>query len=140
MVGMGPDVAVGAVVLAQVAGAPHVLLIQRGRPPLQGSWTLPGGRVNRGESLVAAVRREVKEETAIDVEVGGLVEVVEIVKDDFHYVIMDYAAVLHGDPATMRAGDDAADARWVPLTDVGAYGITEAVRRVIARAVEMQAA
>ena len=134
---MGPDVAVGAVVLAEIAGAPHVLLIQRGRPPLQGSWTLPGGRVNRGEALADAVRREVKEETALDVAAGGLVEVVEIVKDEFHYVIMDYVAVFEGDPATLRAGDDAADARWVRLDQAAAYGITEGVRRVIARAVEL---
>jgi ADP-ribose pyrophosphatase YjhB (NUDIX family) len=133
-VGEGPDVAVGAVVLAEVDGARCVVLIQRGRPPLQGTWTLPGGRVNRGESLVAAVAREVKEETALDVEVGALVEVVEIAKDDFHYVILDYSAVFKGDPSTLRAGDDAADARWVRLSDVGDFATTDAVKRVIARA------
>jgi len=131
---VGPEVAVGAVVLAEVGGHKCVLLIQRGRPPLQGTWTLPGGRVNRGEALVEAVRREVREETSIDVTVGALVEVVEIVKDEFHYVIMDYAAVYEGDPSVMRAGDDAADARWVRLDALSDFGLTEAVQRVIGKA------
>ncbi|GAC1393457.1 MAG: NUDIX hydrolase [Polyangiales bacterium] len=142
----------GAVVLLGVAGAsgatggatgeraPSVLLIQRGRPPLQGTWTLPGGRVERGEGVTAALRREVREETGLDVEVGALVEVVELVDPAgaYHFVILDHVA-RPVDPASPepRAGDDAADARWVALTELSRYALTEAVLRVIERAARL---
>lgn len=138
---MGPELAVGAVVLSSAADpterSGHVLLIQRARPPSVGRWTLPGGRVQRGESLEAALRREVMEETSIAITVGALVEVIEIVDAQFHYVIMDYWAVPVGDPHPPRAGDDAADARWVALSDLAKYETTQAVQRVIARACEL---
>lgn len=141
----GPDVAVGAVVLAELplASDPtkrstHVVLVQRAHPPLAGRWTLPGGRVRRGETLVEALRREVQEETALVVDVGPLVEVVEIVEAEYHYVIMDYLTVFSGEARTLCAGDDAADARWVALEDVVDFGVTAAVRRVIASAVAMR--
>jgi 8-oxo-dGTP diphosphatase len=127
---VGPDVAVGAVVLDRG----RVLLIQRGNPPLAGTWTLPGGRVARGESLTDALRREVLEETALTIEVGPLVEVVEIVDARWHYVILDYVGTLRSDASELRAGDDAADARFVLFDELERYGITPAVARVIAAA------
>ena len=147
---MGPDLAVGAVVLlAPIDGPrggqrdePRVVLIQRGRPPMQGTWTLPGGRVERGEGLHDALRREVREETGLEVEVGALIEVIEL-RDPggaHHFVILDYVARpldARVAEASLRAGDDAADARWVALDDLAQYGVTDAVQRVIGRAVQL---
>src|SRR5438128_7614457 len=82
-----PVVAVGGVVLAP---GPRVLLVERARPPMVGKWTLPGGRLRGGESIVDAVEREVFEETGIRVAAGSLVEVVEIVAEGYHYVIHDH--------------------------------------------------
>lgn len=121
-----PVVAVGAVVIVETG---VVVLIQRAKPPNAGSWTLPGGKVNRGEGLVDAVRREVLEETGLEVEVGPLVEVVELVSESWHYVVLDYVARRTG--GELRAGDDAADARYVPVTELDRYGVTEAVVRVV---------
>lgn len=137
-----PVLGVGAVVLRASApgeehGALEVLLIRRGRPPAKGTWSLPGGRVERGERLVDAAAREVLEETAVAVDVHELVEVVELVTEEFHYVIMDYRATPRPDAEGPRAGDDADDARWVALDALAAYGATEAVRRVVGKAVAL---
>jgi ADP-ribose pyrophosphatase YjhB (NUDIX family) len=131
----GPVVAVGAVVIVE---PDHVVLIQRANPPAQGSWTLPGGKVARGESLAEAVRREVGEETGLDVEVGALIEVVELVSDTHHYVVLDYVA--HAKGGALVAGDDAADARSVHVSELGRYGVTEAVARVVSAALARGAA
>ncbi len=129
-------VAVGAVVLAPNG---DVLLVRRKNPPLQGRWTLPGGKVEGGESLVEAVKREVLEETGLTVEVKELVEVVEVITPApapaFHYVIMDYLAT--SPIAVPIAGDDALDARFVPLSELGNYDLTASVHQVIAKALRM---
>ena len=87
----------------------EVLLERRGQPPAQGSWSLPGGLVDVGETLEQAVRREVREECSIEVEVGPLLGVFEpIVRDDdgrirYHYVVIDYLArYVGGDVADRR--------------------------------------
>src|SRR4051812_29709387 len=102
-----PVVAVGGVVL--IAG-PRVLLVRRGRPPLAGEWTLPGGRVRGGETLAAAVERELLEETGIRVIAGALVEVVEIMAEGFHYVIHDHLCTPVNVTAEPRADDDVTEA------------------------------
>ena len=141
---MDPDLAVGAVVLLDAIAerGPRVLLVQRRRPPMQGTWTLPGGRVERGERLTDALRREVREETGLEVEVGALVEIVELIDaaGGFHFVILDYIAKPLATLRSLepRAGDDAADARWVELGDLAQYAVTEAVRRVIEQAMETE--
>ena len=122
-----PTVAVGAIVFDDDG---RVLLVQRGRPPAEGLWSVPGGRVERGERLVNAVAREVLEETGLVVEVGPLAEVVERIGDGYHYVILDYVARAIG--GTLTAGDDAKDARFVD--DLGAYACTEGLADVVARA------
>lgn len=114
--------AVGAV----VRRGDELLLVQRGRGVAAGQWSLPGGRVEMGEHLVDAVVREVAEETAVAVEVTGFLGLVERMGEQpapYHYVILDYAAVPADPGAEPRAGDDAADARWVPLAAVAAYDL-----------------
>ncbi len=127
-------VGVGAVVWRDGA----VLLERRGQPPLQGSWSLPGGLVEVGETLEQAVAREVREECDIEVKVGSLLGVFEpIVRDDdgrirYHYVVIDYLAMyVTGEVAI---GDDAAELRWVSVEDVPGYALLPETRDMIERA------
>ena len=110
---MKVELCVGAVVVADG----RLLLVRRGRPPGLGEWSVPGGRVEAGELLADAVVRETAEETGIDVVCGALLGWVEQVDEERHFVILDFACevVRGGDPV---AGDDAAEARWVPLDEV----------------------
>lgn len=107
---------VGAVVRD---GTGRIVLVLRAHPPAAGSWSLPGGRVEPGESAAAAVVREVAEETGLRVEVGRLVGTVE--RDAGHgatYVIDDYECTVTG--GRLEPGDDAADARWCTPDEVRA--------------------
>ncbi|MDH3754908.1 MAG: NUDIX domain-containing protein [Acidimicrobiia bacterium] len=107
---MRPETCAGAIVVADG----RLLLIERATPPDQGRWSLPGGRVEGGESLGAAVEREVAEETGLRVECGRFVGWVEIIEPDRHFVVMDFDATPIDD-GPIVAGSDAADARWVEL-------------------------
>ncbi|NUR09921.1 MAG: NUDIX domain-containing protein [Nocardioidaceae bacterium] len=103
---------VGGIVLD---GSGRLLLVRRGREPAKGRWSIPGGRVEPGESDVEATTREVLEETALPVDVGTLAGSVERdAPGGAVYVIRDYRCTLGSgaDPAAVRAGDDAADADW----------------------------
>jgi len=105
-----PVLAVGAV----VESGGSLLMVQRGRSPGKGLWSLPGGRVEPGESLEEAVAREVLEETGLVVRVGDLVGWVERRGEGFHFVILDFAAELEvTSPQVPRAGDDAAEVAFV---------------------------
>lgn len=104
-----PQLCVGAVVVHDA----QLLLVRRGRPPGQGLWSLPGGRVERGETMRAAVERELWEETAVRGRCTDLVGWVERIAED-HYVIFDFA-VIADLPITPTAGDDADEARMVPF-------------------------
>jgi 8-oxo-dGTP diphosphatase len=110
-----PEVCVGALVVEDG----QLLLIRRGRGAGFGRWSVPGGRVEPGETLAEAVVRELREETALDGVCDRFVGWVERISSDYHYVIFDFAVTaLPGEP---RAGDDASDVRWVPLDDVGLW-------------------
>jgi 8-oxo-dGTP diphosphatase len=132
-----PIVAVGAVVI----DGDRVLLVQRGQEPLKGEWSLPGGAVEIGETLADALVREVREETALDVVVGPVVEVLDSIRRDpagraeYHYIIIDYACrVRGGTPMAPSCGTDAADVRWVAFDALADYRITTTASAVIQKA------
>jgi 8-oxo-dGTP diphosphatase len=116
--------AVGAIILERS----ELVLVKRAREPALGEWSLPGGRVEIGESLAEACAREVREECGLDVEVEGLAGVFErILRDDdgrvtHHYVIHDFWVKPRGHDLT--PGDDADDARWVAVDQLSEYTLT----------------
>ena len=114
----------------------EVLLIRRLNPPRQNEWSLPGGRVEFGESLREAVVREVREETSLDIEVLAFIDVAELIDDapagadGTHYVLVDFCArVLAG---KLAAASDAADARWFSTPEIDALPLWSETRRIIA--------
>lgn len=126
-----PLVGVGATVFRN----DQVLLIRRGNPPLYGDWSLPGGRVKEGEDLKKALRREIREECSIDIEVGDLITEFEYIESDddnrvkYHYVVFDFIAqYVHGN--LVRASD-ALEVRWVPLEQLKEFDLSEEVCEVI---------
>jgi ADP-ribose pyrophosphatase YjhB (NUDIX family) len=124
-----PEVVVGAVVLDPRG---RVLLVRRGRPPGAGSWSLPGGHVEPGEPLDAAIVREVLEETAVRARVVCALCVVPVAREGYAYSIHEHLLVPL-DPATEpRAGDDAADARWVDPGEAVAMGLRPDAQAVVA--------
>ena len=121
-----PIVAVGAVVLDH----DRLLLVRRGRGPAMGTWSVPGGRVERGETLAEAVTRELREETGIEGVCGPLLGWAERIDDAAHYVILDFEVTLVGDDQPV-AGDDAAEARWVELHDVAELDLADGVAELL---------
>jgi mutator protein MutT len=109
-----PEVAVGAVALHDGA----LLLVRRGRGPAAGEWSVPGGRVQTGETVAAALVREVLEETGLEAVVDGFLGWVERIGADHHFVILDFAVTVLDPTETPVAGDDAAEVAWVPLTEL----------------------
>ncbi len=111
-----PVASVGAVIVDEG----RILLVQRGRGTYEGAWAVPAGRQRYGETMEEAVRREVAEETGLEVEVGDPVWIGDILDDAdppaYHYSVVDFAAFVVG--GELRPGDDAADARWVDLAAV----------------------
>lgn len=118
-----------------------ILLIQRGREPMRGAWSLPGGALELGETTAEGVAREVWEETGVRVRPVSLVATLDrIVRDgagsvQFHYLLVDRLCVPVA-PALSSpvCGDDALDARWVPITELPSYGLPETTLDVIERA------
>ena len=132
-----PVVSVGAVVI----DGDRVLLVKRGQEPLKGRWSLPGGVVEAGEELHAALVREVREETCLDIQAGPVVEVLDRISRDetgrveYHYVIIDYVCRAVG--GSLACASDAEDARWVARGDLARYEVTTKVAEVIDRAFEL---
>ena len=131
-----PIVGVGVVIL----DADKVLLIKRGKPPRAGSWSLPGGAQESGETLKEAALREIYEETNLKVEIIGLIDIVDSIRRDkkgdaeYHYTLIDFAARVTG--GALRAGDDAIDTRWFTLQEIKKLEIWSETKRIIRMATE----
>jgi 8-oxo-dGTP diphosphatase len=121
----GPVVGVGVVVVE----GDHILLVRRGRDPGKGLWTVPGGKVRWGEPMRDTASREAGEETGLEVSVGEVVWVGEIIDGGHHIVIVDYAATVIG--GDLRAGDDATEVSWVALSAVRGLPLTGTMHQLL---------
>ncbi|MGC4083111.1 MAG: NUDIX hydrolase [Vicinamibacterales bacterium] len=132
-----PFVGVGAVVVDDG----RVLLVKRGRPPLMGEWSLPGGAVEVGETLTAAIQREVFEETGLVVAVGPIVDVLDRIHTDgdgrveFHYVLIDYLCAVVG--GSLHPQSDADDACWASRDELAAFQLQPLTRQVVGKALDL---
>lgn len=129
-----PVLGVGALIIE----GDRILLVQRGHEPLKGYWSLPGGCVETGERLEEAMKREVREETGLEVEVFCLLEIFERIMADpdgraeYHYVLIDYLCRPAG--GTLAAADDADKAAWLTEAELDGLLITEGTPAVISKA------
>ena len=129
-----PFVGVGVVVLRN----DEVLLVQRGKDPNKGQWSIPGGKQLLGETVMEAVHRELLEETGVIIEQPTLLDVVDIIVPDgigkilYHYTLVDYQAKwLSGE---CRSGDDADAVKWFTFEELNSLGLLEITRIVILKA------
>jgi len=132
-----PMVGVGAIIVRNG----KILIVKRKSEPGKGRWSVPGGLVELGETVGQTVVREVKEECNLNVEVDRLIDVVDsLTKDEegnikYHFVILDFFVKLKG--GELKAGDDAEEARWVPLEEVEKYNLTKTFREFLKRNMEI---
>ena len=106
-----------------------VLVIQRGTAPRKGEWSIPGGRIEDGESEQAAALRELLEETGVTATLGPKIDTIPALFEGFNYMLHDYAATwVSGEP---QAGDDAAQAKFVPISDIPALNMWPKTEQVI---------
>ena len=111
----------------------EVLLIRRGKAPRMGEWSIPGGRMEMGETVAAAALRELREETGVEAELLGLIEVLDHISEHGHAVLIDFAARwTAGEPV---GGDDAMEARFFDLEDACARVGWSETERIIRAAV-----
>lgn len=107
----------------------EVLLVRRGRQPLKGKWSIPGGKLQYGETVVEGALRELKEETGVEARITGLIDVVDSIMDEGHYVLIDFEAEwISGEPT---AADDAEEAAFFPLAEALEKVSWDETRRVI---------
>jgi len=132
-----PIIGVGGVIISNH----RALLIRRGNPPLEGHWSIPGGLLEIGETLLEGVKRELREETGIEVRPLDLIEVFERIELDgsgrarYHYVVLDYLCEAVSGEA--RAGSDVTHAAWASAEELAQYSLSNTATRVILRAFEM---
>ena len=119
----------------------RTLLVRRGSAPLEGEWSIPGGMLELGETILEGVRRELLEETAMEVRVLDLIEVFERVTRDeagklkYHFVILDYLCeAVRGEA---HAGSDVTDVAWARESELSEYSLTPTATRVIQKAFEI---
>ena len=130
-----PLIGVGVIVLRGAGDDSEVLLIKRGKPPRQGSWSLPGGRQRLGETVRETAVREVGEETGCAVSVTALLDVVDSITRDaageieYHYTLVDFLAEWESGAAAPQG--DAAAVAWVALSDLDAYDLWDETLRLI---------
>ena len=129
-----PFVGVGVVVLR----VNEVLLIQRGKAPNKGQWSIPGGKQRLGETIVQTVHRELLEETRVKIKQPALLDVVDVIMPDdkgeiqYHYTLVDYQAEwLSGE---CRSGDDADAVKWVSFDELNSVGLLKITREIILKA------
>jgi len=129
-----PILGVGAIIV----DSGRVLLVERGREPLRGYWSIPGGVLETGEKLIDGVRRETLEETGLEIEPVSVVEIFErIMRDgagvaEYHYVLVDYLCRVTG--GQLAPGDDVSRVEWVDRSELQQYRITEGTVPVIEKA------
>ncbi len=129
-----PIIGVGAVIMRDG----EVLLIKRGKPPKKGDWSLPGGAQELGETVHGALKREVREETGLEIEVLDFLDTIDLVdsREDgsvrYHYTLLDYLAAPTG--GRLHAGSDASDARFFNLDEALALPLWSETRRIISLA------
>lgn len=135
-----PLVGVGAVILDREQR--KVLLVKRGREPAKGRWSIPGGLVDVGEALEEALKREVLEETGLEVEVGPLVEVLDRIIYDgdmqvqYHYVLVDFLCRAGaGEP---KVASDVEETKWYELEALEGLDMTDSTLEVITKAIETE--
>lgn len=126
-----PSIGVGGVLFN---GNQQVLLIKRNQAPAKGLWSIPGGRLEPGESLIEACRREFYEETNLAVEVQHIVAIVDRRLEGFHYVIIDYWVQLVDEQKCVPiAQSDVAEAKWVSLAELRLYDLVDGLAGIIMR-------
>lgn len=126
-----PAIGVGGIVFNNQN---QILMIKRDQPPAKGLWSIPGGKLEAGESMVAACKREIKEETGLDTEIKQIVAVVERRIENFHYVIIDFLALLlDQDAAAPLAQSDVAEAKWIDIERIADYPLVEGLAEIIMR-------
>ena len=133
-----PYVGVGVVIFR----GEEVLLAQRGKWPRRGTWSIPGGAQELGETVHEAGQREIREETGLEIDIIGLIEVVDAITHDddgevlFHYTLIDLVAEWRSGEA--QALDDVAGVRWVHIDSIDDYELRSSTRRVILRGRELR--
>jgi 8-oxo-dGTP diphosphatase len=131
-----PIVGVGAVIV----NGDRVLIVRRAKEPLKGQWSIPGGMLELGEKLREGLAREVREETALEVEVGDVLDVFDSIFPDadgrtqYHYVLVDYRCTVRSGEA--KAGSDVSEVRWVTSAELEGLGMKEVTVGVIRKALQ----
>jgi 8-oxo-dGTP diphosphatase len=112
-----------------------VLLAQRGKEPLKGVWSLPGGGVEPGEEIRKAALRELMEETSVEAELAGVVDVADVIRRDaegavtFHYAVVCFAGRWIAGEA--KAGDDAMAVMWTTPDEIGRFALTDRTADIV---------